>query len=81
MIGGQLLTLGETANELRCSVSTVKRRIKDGSLPAFVDGHLKRVREDDLRRYIAERVSRRATMRAPVAPAGRKLPERARLWD
>lgn len=81
MIGGRLLTLREAADELRCSVVTVKRRIHDGALPAYVDGGLVRVLEDDLRRYVAERVCRRSRANAPAVAAGRTLPRGARLWD
>ena len=81
MIGGRLLTLREVAVELRCSVATVKRRVRDGALPTYVDGRLVRVREDDLRRYVAERVCRRSRAGAPAVAAGRTLPKGARLWD
>ncbi len=37
MIGGRLLTLRDVAGELGCSVATVKRRVRAGVLPAFVD--------------------------------------------
>ncbi len=82
MTSGGLLTLAEVADALTCSVATVKRRIRDGALPAFADGRIVRVREADLTRYIAERVARRATTSAlsPVA-SGRKLPAGSRLWD
>lgn len=82
MIGGRLLTLADVADELGCSPTTVKRRVREGLMPVYVDGHLVRVREDDLRRYIAERVHRRTGSTAPAAAAaGRTLPRRARLWD
>jgi excisionase family DNA binding protein len=81
VIGGQLLTLRDVAAELGCSVTTIKRRVREGALPVYVDGHLVRVREDDLRRYVAERVRRRARSSAPAVAAGRRLPKGARLWD
>jgi excisionase family DNA binding protein len=81
VIGGRLLTLREVADELRCSVATVKRRIRAGVLPTYRDGHLVRVREDDLRRYVAERVYSRSTTPERAAAAGQALPKGARLWD
>jgi excisionase family DNA binding protein len=82
MSGGRLYTYGATAEELDCSVSTVRRRVRTGDLPVFADGGLRRIREDDLRRYIADHVRRRS-MRPPTALAGpgRTLPRGARLWD
>jgi excisionase family DNA binding protein len=77
-----LLTLAEVADELGCSIATVKRRIRSGALPAFVDGRLVRVRDADLTRYIAERVSRQTAAGAPPSElAGRTLPRGSRLWD
>jgi excisionase family DNA binding protein len=81
VIGGRLLTQREVAEELRCSVATVKRRIRAGALPTYRDGHLVRIREDDLRRYVAERVSRRTATAEHAGVAGRSLPKGARLWD
>ncbi len=78
--GGALLTRGEVADELGCSVATVKRRIRSGALPAFADGRLVRVRETDLQRYVAERTVRRAHG-LELAASGRALPPGARLWD
>jgi excisionase family DNA binding protein len=80
MIGGRLLTLVEAADELRCSVATIKRRIHAGELPAYRDGRLVRVREDDLRRYVAERVHR-VTIAPRVRGAGRAIRKGERLWD
>ena len=76
----ELLTLEEAAGRLGCSVSTVKRRVQDGALPAFIDGRLVRVREEDLRRFVLERVKRREA-RPVAALAGRALPSGGRLWD
>jgi excisionase family DNA binding protein len=81
MIGGRLMTLKDVADELSCSVATVKRRVRKGLLPVVVDGGLRRVREDDLGRYLAERLVRRVSDRAPAAAAGRALPKGAKLWD
>jgi excisionase family DNA binding protein len=80
-VNERLLTLGEVASELRCSVATVKRRIRAGDLAAFTDGRLVRVREADLRRYIVERVARRLPRGRPMIGAGHDLPSGARLWD
>jgi excisionase family DNA binding protein len=80
VFGGRLLTLQDVAHELRCSVPTVKRRIRSGALPTYRDGRLVRVREDDLRRYVAERVCRRSQT-SDRAAAGRALGPGERLWD
>jgi excisionase family DNA binding protein len=76
-----LLTLKQVADLLGCSIATVKRRIRAGALPAFVDGRLVRVREADLARYIAERVARRGAAASSGAMSGRTLPPGSRLWD
>jgi excisionase family DNA binding protein len=76
-----LLTLPQVADELVCSVATIKRRVRSGALPVFVDGRLVRVREADLARYIAERVSRRTGAGVAAEPTGRILPPGSRLWD
>src|SRR4051794_4911686 len=81
MIGGRLLTLADVAGVLGCSLSTVRRRVREGALPRYADGRLVRVREDDLRRYVAERVCRRSSSTAPTLAPGRTLPKGARLWD
>jgi excisionase family DNA binding protein len=81
VIGGRLFTLAEAADELRCSLATVKRRVAAGELAVFHDGRLVRVREDDLQRYVAERVARRSSRAASVVVAGRTLARGARLWD
>ena len=80
----RLLTLAETAIVLRCSLDTVKRRIRSGVIPVFRDGRIVRVRELDLRSYVALHVT--APRSAPpgrrphVAGGRRRLPAR-RLWD
>jgi len=77
----RLLTLGEAADRLDCSTRTLRRRIRDGSLPAFRDGGLVRLREVDLDRYVAANVTRAALIRSGVRAAGVVLPTGARLWD
>jgi excisionase family DNA binding protein len=76
-----VLTYAEAARELHCSISTLRRRIDGGALPAYVDGKLRGIREDDLHRYIAERVSRRSRSAAATIAPSRTLPKGARLWD
>jgi excisionase family DNA binding protein len=76
-----LLTLGEAAERLGCSTTTVRRRIREGALPVFRDGRLLRVRDGDLERYIAANVTRGTLGRAGVRAAGVVLPAHARLWD
>ena len=79
-MSARLLTLRAVADELGCSLATVKRRVACGTLPAFRDGRLVRVREDDLHRYVAERV-RRGSSSGARALAGMKLAPGERLWD
>jgi excisionase family DNA binding protein len=76
----ELLTLRQAAALLGCSTATVKRRISSGVLPAFRDGRLVRIREDDLRRYVAERVARMAGSQSAVS-AGLALAPGTKLWD
>jgi excisionase family DNA binding protein len=79
-----LLTYDEAAAELKCSRSTLKRRIAAGELPVFEDGGLRLIREADLRRYVLERTTRRVAGAAPrVAAAGGSTvrPPGAKLWD
>jgi excisionase family DNA binding protein len=76
-----LLTVDQAAERLGCSTATVRRRIASGALPVFRDGpQFVRIREDDLRRYIAERVTR-ASARSSTPAAGVTLAAGARLWD
>ena len=37
--GGGLLTVAEVAQQLRCSEPTVRRRVRDGQIPAVKLGH------------------------------------------
>lgn len=76
----ELLTLAQVAERLGCSRATVRRRVGDGSLPTFRDGRIVRVREDDLRRFVVERVARTSS-RSSSSPAGVRLAAGARLWD
>lgn len=80
-MSGRLLTLDEAAGRLGCSTRTLRRRIDGGSLPAFRDGRLVRVRDVDLERYVAANVTRAKLTRAGAYAAGVVLPSRARLWD
>ena len=80
MNGERLLRLSDVAVELDCSVATVKRRVREGALPAFRDGRIVRVRESDLTRYVLERVVVSARGDATAA-TGRALAKGARLWD
>ena len=81
MIGGELLTLQDVAAKLRCSLGTVKRRVATGEIAVFRDGRLVRIREDDLQRYVAERVARRLGSAPALLVAGRRLARGDRLWD
>ena len=80
-MSSRLLTIDEAAERLACSTRTLRRRIRDGSLPAFRDGALVRVREVDLERYVAANVSRAMLGRAGVRTAGVMLTADERLWD
>jgi excisionase family DNA binding protein len=48
-----MLTVEQVAEELSVSIRTVRRLIKDGSVPVHRIGRSVRVSEDDLKRYIA----------------------------
>ena len=48
----KLLTQGDVADVLRCSIKTVVRRISSGDLPVIRDGRMVRVHPDDLTRDI-----------------------------
>jgi len=54
----QLLTVPEAAEILNTSDKTVRRRIKDGELPAIKDGHLVRIDPRDLEDFIRDRRTR-----------------------
>ena len=80
----RLLTLGETARVLGCSLDTVKRRVRSGSIPVFRDGRIVRVRESDLRSYVALHVTaprQVAASRRPLVAGGRRRLPARRLWD
>jgi excisionase family DNA binding protein len=80
-VSDRLLTLSQAADALNCSTSTLKRRVASGELIVFRDGRrLVRVREADLRRYIAEHLSRPATPPAN-GKAGVTSTKRGRLWE
>jgi excisionase family DNA binding protein len=53
----QLLTLQESAQILKTSMKTLRRRIDDGQLPVIRDGRIVCVHPADLQRYIAARRS------------------------
>ena len=74
-----LHTLDEVAAVLRVSTRTARRIVACGELPAVHVGRLVRVRDDDLRRFIAERT----TTAAEVKRSGRAVVLAAgdRLWD
>lgn len=46
---GRLVSLATAADELSVSVKTIRRRIADGSVPAYRIGRLIRVNLDELR--------------------------------
>jgi excisionase family DNA binding protein len=65
----RLLTVGETAEYLRVSPRTVRRRIASRSLPAVIEHDRTMIRGDDLRDYI-ERLDRVGAARP--RPRGRR---------
>jgi excisionase family DNA binding protein len=77
-LSGRLLRLNDVAVELDVSRSTVKRWARSGALPVFRHGRTVRVRESDLRAFVAAGV-RRASPSGASAPAG--VTVRGRLWD
>ena len=80
----RLLTLAETAIALGCSLDTVKRRVRSGRIPVFRDGRIVRVRESDLRSYVAFHVTAPVTAAAdhrPLIAASRRPVRGGRLWD
>jgi len=77
----RLLTFEEAARELRCSLATVKRRVRAGELPVFRDGRIVRVRSTDLERFILERVRRTIVLSEDATFTGSPLPAGGRLWD
>ena len=54
----RFMTVSEVAAVLRVSAMTVYRRINAGELPAVRIGRSFRVRQQDLDRYLLERVTR-----------------------
>jgi excisionase family DNA binding protein len=76
-VTGRLLTLADVAAELGVSRSTVKRWAASGALPVFRHGRVVRVREHDLRAFVAARVERVSP--TSTAPAG--VTVKGRLWE
>jgi excisionase family DNA binding protein len=56
MTGRLLLTLTEVADELRVSRPTVERWVGRGEIPSVKLGTCRRVRSEDLARWVASRV-------------------------
>jgi excisionase family DNA binding protein len=83
-VNERLLTLAETALVLGCSLDTVKRRVRSGGIPVFRDGRIIRVRESDLRSYVALHITAplpAAVGRRPLVAGGRRRLPEGRLWD
>jgi excisionase family DNA binding protein len=59
----RLLTVGQVAEILACSIKTVRRLIGDGTLPSLRIGNGVRVSEDDLRAFLDWARIRHATYR------------------
>jgi len=58
VIHAHYLTVSEVARALRVSTMTVYRLINTGKLPAVRIGRSFRLREDDLGRYLAQRLTK-----------------------
>jgi excisionase family DNA binding protein len=76
----RLLTMRDVAGLLCVSSRTVKRLLARGELPVVRVGRLVRVREDDVRRFMA---NRERLCAGPGASRGvaRSLGPGERLWD
>lgn len=48
-------SISEAAAKCHCSVSTIRRRINDGSIAAYRPGHEIMIRKTDIERYIKSR--------------------------
>lgn len=48
----ELMTVGEVADKLRTSITTVRELIKAGKLPAIKVGREYRIKQNDLETYI-----------------------------
>ena len=77
----RLLTLDEASGVLRCSRSTVERRIAAGLLPAVRLGRLVLVDEADVRRMVLAAKHRHSPTGGACSPAGVTVKPGARLWD
>lgn len=49
------LTIEQAAEQLGCSIRTIKRRISDGTIPVAQLGYAVRIHPDDLRALAAPR--------------------------
>jgi excisionase family DNA binding protein len=81
-VTARLLTIAEVAHTLGVSVSTVRRRVAEGELAVVHIGpRALRVRDEDVRRFIAARVALSAK-ETRVSSSGRPhLKAGTRLWD
>jgi excisionase family DNA binding protein len=72
-----LLTVAQAAKALSCSTTTVRRRLRDGSIPAVKDhGGRTVIRTDELRAYVEglERYGPMPGQRRTRAPRTRRSP-------
>lgn len=69
--GMSLITLKEAAAHLGCSVRTLQRRERRGELAVFRNGHLVRIDERELTRYVAEHTKARPAAAPRSSPATR----------
>jgi excisionase family DNA binding protein len=78
----RLLRIEDAAKVLGVSVSTVKRRIEACELAVFRDGRVVRLRESELRRYVAAKTAARPRPDGePVVVVRRRRRPRQRLWE
>jgi len=70
----RLLTLGDVASALGCSVRTVRRRVDAGALPVFRDGRILRVPEAALAGYVQARTAAPLAASSPAITLPRRAP-------
>ncbi len=78
----RLLTYGEAADVLRCSVRTRRRQVRAGALPSVGVGGLRRFRHQDLERFVVDDLELASLSGAKRRHrSGVVLAPHQRLWD
>jgi excisionase family DNA binding protein len=78
-VTAKLLTVQDVAERLAVSPRTVKRVLASGELPVVRLGRAVRIREEDLRKFLAARTCAQGS--GTVAAGGVTLRPGERLWD